>query len=103
VTRILVMVQTGEGRPKCVGEASADYRRFGMPLGSGEDRTRDWLVTMRALDAALRADRWWLVEAENAKHARALIGFKSIGLHGGHIALGSEVRGGRVIASGGKP
>ena len=101
MTRILLMVQTGGGPVKCASPYLRPCSHWPGPLPARECGACLGTGYSIAIGVA-RADRWWLVEAENAKHARALIGFKSTGLHGGHIALGSEVRGGRIVASGGK-
>lgn len=65
----MLFVQTGNARPKCVGQ---------LPLRFAASVAIKWL---RRLDAswwtpvlkATAADRWWLVECANAETGRGLI------------------------------
>lgn len=54
--RALLMVQTGNGLPKCLGVCSLD----GLAAGKWRAHRED-------------SDRWWLVAAESAEAARAAV------------------------------
>ena len=112
MSRVLLFVQTGDGRPKCVGKlaspgtvgslgpqtASLYEHAFGYWISPGKQGDRD------------RADRWWLVECENAEAGRAMIGaaVRSRGdrINPGTVVWAAAPHGGRyegrILASGGK-
>lgn len=74
--KVLLFVQNGDARPKCV-------------LHDVVERHGAWCLSWRARDRQAAADRWWLVECENAEAGRDVI-------------AGAPVFGGRIIASGGR-
>jgi hypothetical protein len=82
VSRVLLFVQTGDGRPKCVGRYSEG-------------------LTARQCEHRSAADRWWLVECENADAGRKVIAFvESLPADKRHTAECYDW--GHILASGGK-
>lgn len=89
--RVLLFVQTGDGRPKCVetpGWLSAKDAQHVREM-SESHATPDSPHWIQVLD---HADRWWLVECLDAKHGRAVIA-------GSRTLDSAEF--GRILASGG--
>ena len=90
--RVLLFVQHGDGRPKCVGRVREWFPALMQPRYEDErtpkQRVDDFVANGWSLPAGsaqfkctarqkqhhLLADRWWLVECENADAGRALIG-----------------------------
>ena len=102
MSRVLLFVVPAFGEHVlCCGEASADRKRRGIAVGSEDDSARDWFVTLRARRMKDAADRWWLVECENAEAGRAIIA--NAAKFDSDPTL-KNLRGlGRILASGGKP
>jgi hypothetical protein len=112
VSRVLLFVQDGDGRPKCVGRPREWFPALLLPryqdLRTPKERVEDfersgWTIpangaqyrcTARQKLKRLMADRWWLVECLDAKHGRAVLA--------GSRSLDSPALG-RILASGGKP
>ena len=92
--RVMLMVQTGDGRPK-VSPTTA--RQRWMLLEHGERYCSGGVLPN------LEHVRWWLVEAESAQEARVAIAYAKLipgstefeSMKDGHVA--------RILASGGKP
>jgi len=63
VSRVLLFVQTGDGRPKCFSSHGVNRSLY----------TDGWRLSESALTAQGAADRWWLVECENAEAGREVI------------------------------
>ena len=91
MSRVLLFVQTGDGRPKsrmAIREYWTHPERFAIHL-------KVWSADPDApgdMQAAELADRWWLVECKDADDGRRKIMF------GDHTDGGT----GRILASGGK-
>lgn len=71
--KVLLFVQTGDERPKCVGSGSwlartGPFMECVQAIRDG----RDVLQSQQEWRAA-NADRWWLVECENADAGRLII------------------------------
>ena len=110
--KVLLFVQTGDGRPKCVGRTwPFEFTRYGIEAPRlkqlGEPPRHGSHHQARVL---AKADRWWLVECENADAGRFVIA--NAVKHGGIWTRG-DVYGpcapsgypefmGRILASGGK-
>lgn len=75
-SRVMLFVQTGAGRPKCVARLAAglrtDYYAEAVHFKNGMVA---WPLARQSWSSAV-ADRWWLVECENAEAGRALIAAK---------------------------
>lgn len=84
--KVLLFVQSGDARPKCVRERVLRYANGDIMWGP------------RWSDAKHRADRWWLVRCKNADEGRRLIGREGRMPQPFHEDIE-----GRIIASGGKP
>lgn len=106
MSRVLLFVQHGDARPKCVGRTG--------PLGQIPwTRCPVWLKASRAeygLSAMQQheveaADRWWLVAAANAEDGRFVIECdrEAGGVLRDHFASDGKRIYGRVLASGGRP
>jgi hypothetical protein len=101
MSRVMLFVQTGSGRPKMVptpgwlGEGDTQHVREMAASKPGPKCRQVWI---RALGAA---DRWWLVECENADKGRyAIIDYHHADWCKTHTSRTSPY--GRVIASGGE-
>ncbi len=77
--KVLLFVQTGDTRPKCV-------KRFPPVLRHIKSGWEEWSVEY---SKTATADRWWLVECENADEGRTIIGCCPLDDH-------------RILASGGR-
>jgi hypothetical protein len=101
MSRVLLFVQTSDGRPKCEYRMPAwmpwEPLAFSIPRGSGQLPSA---VAALACTAARRADRWWLVECENAEAGRALIADAALGYDSEHPMRSGHA--GRILASGGR-
>lgn len=97
--KVLLFVQNGDGRPKCVGRAvlfprsgyRPRYRRhlaIGPPPSPGYPQCH-WWTDFGPGAAAAHADSWWLVECENADLGRMAITTQTEQF-------------GRILASGGR-
>ena len=106
--RVLLFCQTGDGRPKYIGPAygpddthhRATIVRIDEAVGRGMGHNNLW-ATERVLSALRAADRWWLVECENAEAGRAYLLATVPGDLGQTIGY-SLPSGVRILAQGGK-
>lgn len=102
--RTLLFVQNGEGRPKA-WNPGREYVEHPPRIQMHADAWRLANPTPARcgarLCAVIRADRWWLVECENAEAGRATIAHEPFGaaVH----RVGCACKNGRILASGGKP
>lgn len=102
--KVLLFVQTGDARPKCKGAV------LKFPTWKGPPRPHvqvdGWWYTQKQADARYAADRWWLVECENAEDGRFVIACDRARPLRGHWASvgpeGSDRIVGRILASGGR-
>lgn len=106
MSRVMLFVQTGEARPKCVGRVGplGEVPWTLCPAGVKASQAEHGLShnQQHAIDSA---DRWWLVECENAEDGRFVIECDREvgGVLRDHYASDGERIYGRVLASGGKP
>ena len=109
MSRVLLFTQTGGGRPKYVGRAYCermfDHRGQERWLVHKDADGERWFSNPSVKRETNFADRWWLVECDNAEAGRTLIlrsqrvggedeWTKAIDAH--------EPVAGRVLASGGR-
>jgi len=92
VSRVLLFVQTGDGRPKCFSSHGVNRSLY----------TDGWRLSESALTAQGAADRWWLVECENAEAGRRVIDGEPHNYVMDNGVYATEPWG-RILASGGKP
>jgi len=97
VSRVLLFVSNGDGRPKCVGRAFLQGFRDGIEHHNLGGTGRYGTARMTRLMA--RADRWWLVSCENAEAGRHCIagGCEPYRCHRADGPLSC-----RILASGGR-
>lgn len=100
--RVLLFVQNGDGQPKCASPATMDRPALAptwecAKLNNDGGDGNWWWFYRGAVLKMLRADRWWLVECENAEDGRVVIMQERVLPEGIVSTLG------RVLASGGKP
>lgn len=93
--KVLLFVQTGDGRPKCV---SVGRKASTAALCFQRDEFRN-AQTSGPKDFV---PRWWLVECENAEAGRTLIEMHET-RHSPVIQWTGRPPAGRILASGGKP
>ena len=86
--KVLLFVQTGDARPKCVYRLLANLPWDALAEAIGDARD-DGARGDTLAELAARADRWWLVECENADEGRTIIGCCPLDDH-------------RILASGGR-
>ena len=98
MSRVLLFVQTGDGRPKRIATLTRARAIFYRDVGQEPDADES-LLMLTGIQSAIQqaADRWWLVECENADEGREHI--DSDRRRGGG---GSPLYRGRILASGGK-
>lgn len=107
--RVLLFVQTGDARPKSIG----GNRRLDGEALNGRWDSRAIARAMQELAiteevSAIGADRWWLVECENADAGRAAIECYEggTGCTAGRVFRFDHCRSGRhpgrILASGGR-
>lgn len=102
--KVLLFVQNGDARPKSYASVSRYAIHPSYPR-LGDTR---WCVTGKPAQRALSAaDRWWLVECENAENGRRVIEDARLGLGNVDDAIAAGPgslagpRVGRILASGG--
>ena len=97
--RVLLFVQTGDGRPK-------RFKDF-TPWQRDDPK---WLGVAKDYADGVACDRWWLVECENAEAGRTLIALTELAQAARRYAgakrtdpvmFSGQVPAGRVLASGG--
>lgn len=95
--KTLLFVQRGEGRPKCQHRLAPGQPWTSMrnALATPGYTTGGYLAWEWSVKAAQSADRWWLVECENAEAGRTLIAEE-----GNDLPFYSVD--GRILASGGQ-
>lgn len=86
--KVLLFVQSGDARPKVAYSNQASLRY----MATCSQRT------LNAVYAPLKS-RWWLVECENAEAGRTIIANHAAVVRGDGVSL---LRGGRILASGGR-
>jgi len=107
VSRVLLFVQTGDGRPKCC--RSTVVSSLYLQPEHGDPRqwfncTGRWWVSQEWWNKHGRnADRWWLVECENAAQGRVIIEtVRRANLVGDVDGIIARESAARILASGGK-
>lgn len=106
---VLLFVQTGDGRPKCAGRPASGGSLVSMGYASRRTYTKaieGWWLSPGKQNATKHADRWWLVECENADAGRACIAAHnnpgSGKLRDVLIQAKGYLSGGRILATGGR-
>lgn len=103
MSRVMLFVQTGEGRPKCMGSYAGWSRPDFAPQQFAAWRGKEAgakAANGGAFYQALIADRWWLVECENAEAGRLIIALQVLKAWGAVADKARET--GRILASGGR-
>lgn len=102
MSRVLLFVQTGDARPMCVGRVGplGEIPWTRCPAGLKAE-SAEYGLSLAQQHEVESADRWWLVECENADAGRAVIAM--------HLSSGSPViqwtgrlPEGRILSSGGR-
>jgi len=96
MSRVLLFVQNGNARPKRIATLTRARAIFYRDVGQEPDADES-LLMLTGIQSAIQqaADRWWLVECENAQAGRVIIE------HAGKPVLPHPLAG-RILASGGK-
>lgn len=115
MSRVLLFVQTGAWRPKCVPATVVGAVVWPRRSRRGEVRewfnlAARWWIRRSAWARIRHADRWWLVECENAEAGRQIIAaridHRGRPLDNTAYALyalkDGTVHTGRILASGGR-